>query len=71
MPYRQSRRLVSNPERETSEPELRNNFCHGCWIIYDTDAQSKWKMYQRYAHEHVYQVDERGRPVPAAKPAIS
>lgn len=64
MPYQQSRRLVSNPEREATEPKLKSNFCHGCWIIYDTDAHSKWKMYDRYAHEELYQIDERGRPVP-------
>jgi MoaA/NifB/PqqE/SkfB family radical SAM enzyme len=64
LPYRQSRRLVSNPERELTEPELKQNFCHGCWIIYDTDAQSKWRMYDRYDYGELYQTTNARRPVP-------
>jgi MoaA/NifB/PqqE/SkfB family radical SAM enzyme len=69
LPYRHSRRLVSNPERETSEPELRKNFCHGCWIIYDTDAHSRWRMYDRYSYEDLYAGDERREPLPVASAA--
>lgn len=61
--YRMSRRLVSNPERDRTEPALRNNFCHGCWIVYETDAQSKWKMYGQHSYENVFRLDARGRPV--------
>lgn len=64
LPYRQSRRLVSNPERERDEPELKQNFCHGCWIIYDTDAQSKWRMSDRYAYEDLFQTTDARRPIP-------
>lgn len=61
--FRMSRRLVSNPERDRTEPHLRESFCHGRWIIYDTDAKSKWKMHERYSHEDLFRLDDRGRPI--------
>ena len=60
--YQASRRLVSNPERANSEPELKKNFCDGCFVIFETGidkTSGKWGNHVRW--EEVYDA-EKSRP---------
>ncbi len=62
-PYQDSRRLVSNPERVRSEPELANNFCDGCFVIFDTDIRKTARWGNQHAFEEVFTPGPRGKPV--------
>ena len=61
--YRQARRLVSDPSRLESDPELAGHFCEGCPVLFERsrDEKALWGNTARF--EDVYDLDERGRPV--------
>jgi MoaA/NifB/PqqE/SkfB family radical SAM enzyme len=60
--YRKARRIVSNPEVVSEQPELRKHFCDGCFVIFDTELEknSRWANHHRW--EDVFDMDSRGRP---------
>lgn len=60
--YREARRIVSNPEVVNAEPELRNHFCDGCFVIFDTEIAktARWANQNRW--EDVFEMDSRGHP---------
>jgi len=61
--YQAARRLVSNPERSESEPALKENFCDGCFVIFDTEIEDSRRWGNRWEFEELYTIGERGRPV--------
>ena len=61
--YRQSRRLVSNPELVESEPWLKENFCYGCRKIFETDVEKNLRSGSHYRFEELYTIGEKGTPV--------
>ena len=62
-PYRQARRIVSNPECVESEPELKDHFCYACPIAFETDRRKTLLAANQLDYEQVYTLNERGRPV--------
>jgi MoaA/NifB/PqqE/SkfB family radical SAM enzyme len=60
--YRMARRLVSNPERSRTEPKLRQSFCDGCFVIFDTQIAESRRWANEHDYEAIYELDERGRP---------
>ena len=62
-PYQLARRLVSNPERIRSEPELAGSFCDGCFVIFDTDIKKTARWANQHRYEEVFTEGPRGRPV--------
>ena len=61
--YRESRRLVSNPELVESETLLRENFCYGCPVIFETEREKNVRSGSRYTFEELYTIGEKGSPV--------
>lgn len=61
--YDKLRRLVSNPERAKEEAALKNTFCEGCHLVYDTDFGKVQKNGDRVAWEDIYEKDAKGRVV--------
>jgi MoaA/NifB/PqqE/SkfB family radical SAM enzyme len=73
-PYRQARRLASDPTRSRSEPELAKHFCDACPVLFETTRNERALWGNAVAFEAVYELDEKGRPVrrsaaEAARPA--
>lgn len=60
--YRQTRRLVSNPERSETEPELKKNFCDGCFVIFDTDIAKARRWANDHDFEEIYTQPDGNRP---------
>jgi len=56
--YRQARRLVSDPTRSDREPELKENFCDGCFVIFDTSIRDTARWAGEHTWEEVYSEDE-------------
>lgn len=56
--YRNSRRLVSDPGRSETEPELKKNFCDGCFVIFDTGIRDTARWAKDHTWEEVYSVSE-------------
>ncbi len=56
--YQRARRLVSKPARSETEPELRENFCDGCFVIFDTSIRDNARWASEHAWEDVYSSDE-------------
>jgi MoaA/NifB/PqqE/SkfB family radical SAM enzyme len=56
--YQQARRLVSKPERSETEPELKKNFCDGCFVIFDTTVRDTARWASEHQWEEVYSSDE-------------
>jgi MoaA/NifB/PqqE/SkfB family radical SAM enzyme len=61
--YRLLRRIVSNPEKVDSDPELKDIFCSGCPLIFDTNAVANVRRGDEYAHRDMYTIGNTGRPV--------
>lgn len=62
-PYRQLRRLVSDPERAAAEPGSAGTFCDACPAIFDTDIQQNLRYGDAYRYEDVFPPDRRGAPL--------
>ncbi len=61
--YQQTRRLVNNPERSEDEKDLKENFCDGCFVCFETSiGEDARKWGNDLDFDDVYEVDERGRP---------
>ncbi len=61
--YRKARRIVSNPQRSNTEPELKKHFCDGCFVIFDTGIRKTARWGNEYRWEDVFTTDERGRAI--------
>jgi MoaA/NifB/PqqE/SkfB family radical SAM enzyme len=61
--YRALRRVVSNPQRANSEPELKENFCHGCPAVFDTEIDKNVRQADEHKYEEVYTIGVAGKPV--------
>ena len=62
--YRQARRLVTDPGRSEREPELREHFCDGCFVIFDTSIRETARWADEYEWSEVYSSESRpGHPV--------
>jgi len=61
--YRQARRLVTKPERSLREPELRQHFCDGCFVIFETTIRQTARWAQEHRWEEVFSEESRpGHP---------
>ncbi len=61
--YQQVRRLVNDPERCETEPELKKTFCDGCFVCFETSINEDSRIWGNdTAFEEVYQLDEKGKP---------
>ena len=60
--YRKTRRLVSNPERSETEPELKKNFCDGCFVIFDTEIAKPRRWASDHDFDELYTQTEGKRP---------
>lgn len=60
-PYRAMRRLVGDPRRTRSEPELEQTFCAGCPVVYETDADRVQVRASTTEWESVFEHDAKGR----------
>jgi MoaA/NifB/PqqE/SkfB family radical SAM enzyme len=61
--YQQARRMVSDPTRTRSEPELEGHFCAGCPILFETTRNQAARWGNQTSFEDVYELNEKGRPV--------
>lgn len=61
--YRKARRIVSDPEITTTQPELKKHFCDGCFVIFETTLPKNGRWGNTHRWEDVFTLDERGRPV--------
>jgi MoaA/NifB/PqqE/SkfB family radical SAM enzyme len=57
--YRHLRRLVSDPRRSATEPDLAGAFCEGCPAVFDTTDTAAERTGERWAWEDLYERDER------------
>jgi MoaA/NifB/PqqE/SkfB family radical SAM enzyme len=61
--YRQARRIVSDPTRSDSEPELKNHFCDACPVLFETTRNDAARWANQARFEDVYALNEKGKPV--------
>ena len=61
--YHKLRRMVSNPEVISSEPSLKETFCYGCPLIFDTEAYKNQRLGSQYTFEQLYTIGEKGIPI--------
>jgi MoaA/NifB/PqqE/SkfB family radical SAM enzyme len=61
--YRQARRIVSDPGVVKTDPALRQHFCDGCFVIFDTGIKHTARWANEFRWEDLYRRDERGRVV--------
>jgi MoaA/NifB/PqqE/SkfB family radical SAM enzyme len=59
--YRNLRRLVADPRRSTTEPELGGTFCEGCPAVFDTTSTAEERTGERWPWEALYERDQRRR----------
>jgi MoaA/NifB/PqqE/SkfB family radical SAM enzyme len=69
--YDRLRRLVSNPERSSTEPDLQHTFCEGCNLVDRTTLNMHTQPRGNTASwEDMYRMDERGRVVRRAETEV-
>jgi MoaA/NifB/PqqE/SkfB family radical SAM enzyme len=61
--FRDARRLVSNPELVNKEPGLKEHFCYGCPVIFETTEPDICRNSSKFKHEDLYDIGPDGRPV--------
>ncbi len=61
--YQKLRRLVSNPEVVESESEMKESFCYGCPIVFNTNLGEQTVYANSRKFEELYGLDEKGVPV--------
>lgn len=61
--YRVARQLATNPKAMQGHPYADKHFCHGCPVLYQTNAESFKRIADEYTWEELYTLDHRGRPV--------
>lgn len=63
-PYQEARRIVSDPTSVDRDPSLKQHFCDGCFVVFDTTLdQDTGRWGDRHRWEDVFSRDERGRVV--------
>ncbi len=61
-PYQMARRMAANPASIADEPSQKDHFCHGCPVLYDTDAARNKRIAPEHRWEDLYDLDAKGRP---------
>ena len=61
--YRMARRMVVNPASLEREPAQKDHFCHGCPVLYETNAEDNKRIAPDHRWEDLYDLDDKGRPV--------
>jgi MoaA/NifB/PqqE/SkfB family radical SAM enzyme len=59
--YRRLRRLVADPRRSASEPELAGSFCEGCAAVFETTDTAAERTGDQWAWEELYERDAKRR----------
>lgn len=60
--YRKARRMVSDPESVLQDPSLKDEFCYGCGVIFEGEADMRRLEGPEVKWDDHYTHDERGRP---------
>jgi MoaA/NifB/PqqE/SkfB family radical SAM enzyme len=75
-PYRDIRRLLSNPRLVDSDERYRESFCYGCSRAFETDAYKNRRVANAHTFEELYEIDEednlirKDSPIPLAAASV-
>jgi hypothetical protein len=58
-----ARRMAANPASIGGEAEQKDHFCHGCPVLYETNAEDNKRIAPDHRWEDLYDLDDKGRPV--------
>jgi len=65
--YIQTRELVCNPENYKHDASLKDTYCYGCSLIFDTNIYDNQYYGEDTDFEEVFMIGEKGYPVPRKK----